>query len=64
MSLEEDAKFKEFMDELTQLSKKHGVVVCGCGCCSSPYLLSMETSEVDGGYTIRYGCDNLTWTTK
>jgi hypothetical protein len=38
-----------FLIELTELSRKHGVRVGGCGCCGSPYL---EPCKDDGRYTI------------
>jgi hypothetical protein len=27
-----------FLRELSELTEKHGIVICGCGCCGSPYL--------------------------
>lgn len=39
-----------FMTELTILTKKYGIVIGGCGCCSSPYLTKGET--VGGHYVI------------
>lgn len=32
-------KVKAFMDELTELSRKHGIVLDSCGCCNSIALL-------------------------
>lgn len=29
---------KEFLEELTNLTKKYGIVIEGCGCCGSPLL--------------------------
>lgn len=31
-------KIKEFLKELTELSKKHEIYIGGCGCCGSPFL--------------------------
>lgn len=41
---------KEFLEELTQLSKKYKIFVSGCGCCGSPYLV--RTTEFVGRYTV------------
>lgn len=27
-----------FLIGLAELTEKHGIVICGCGCCGSPYL--------------------------
>ena len=44
-----------FLDELTELAKKWGVVIGGCGCCGSPYMLPMNQEEREGKY---YRVDN------
>lgn len=41
---------REFMRELSALTKKHGVVVSGCGCCGSPALEDLVADEADAGY--------------
>lgn len=40
---------EEFLKELTELSKKHNILIEGCGCCGSPFLL-----EADEGALIEY----------
>ena len=41
----------KFLSELTELSKKYKVVVSGCGCCGSPYLVDIEQHECEGHYS-------------
>lgn len=36
-----------FLKELTELTKKYGLVVSGCGCCDSPYLMDVDWEWVD-----------------
>lgn len=38
---------KLFLEELTQLSKKHRIAVNGCGCCGSPYLSDIPEELID-----------------
>lgn len=38
MSLPNNAKLHQFLEELTALTKKHGYAIGGCGCCQSPWL--------------------------
>ena len=39
----------KFLEELTELTKKHGIEICGCGCCDSPWLNYMIGNEDLGG---------------
>ena len=41
-------KYEQFLKELSELSKKHGVYIAGCGCCNSPYLTEVELEDSDG----------------
>jgi hypothetical protein len=41
---------KNFLTELTQLTKKYKITIGACGCCSSPWLFS-EPELKDGKYT-------------
>lgn len=43
---------KEFLEELTSLTKKYGIVVEGCGCCGSPFLYKKEGIEDSEHYVI------------
>ena len=46
-----------FLTELTELSKKHGIVIDGCGCCSSPYVRDEDKLNSFG-----YGIDSTSHT--
>jgi len=37
---------EQFLEELTALTIKYQIVVGGCGCCGSPFLLVMNTNNV------------------
>lgn len=39
-----------FLAELTELSRKYGLVISGCGCCSSPTLYRLRDDEKTGRY--------------
>lgn len=54
-------KEKAFILALTELSKKHGVAVAGCGCCGSPFLVD-GIPIVDSGYSFKD--EQLEWTDK
>lgn len=48
---------RRFLHDLTKLSKKHGISIYACGCCGSPDLDKLESSnglyalDIDhGGY--------------
>ena len=43
-------KERAFLIELTELSRKHNIVVSGCGCCGSPNLVETDCSDPDAGY--------------
>jgi hypothetical protein len=40
-----------FVAELTELTKKHGIKIWGCGCCGSPGLLPLDKKEANGSYS-------------
>lgn len=31
-------QIRNFLADLTEVSRKHGIKIEGCGCCGSPYL--------------------------
>lgn len=51
----------KFLEELTELSRKHGILIAGCGCCGSPYLAEIEPDEVGGFYKTHYNLEELSW---
>lgn len=54
------AREAEFLEGLTALSMRTGVVVVGCGCCDSPWLAMAW--PIVGSYSV-FGDDggNLSW---
>lgn len=42
-------KVTEFLTELTELTKKYGIQIAGCGCCGSPWL---EEAEHENGFYV------------
>lgn len=34
-----------FLAELSELSKKHGLYIDGCGCCDSPFMVDGNREE-------------------
>ena len=43
----EKEKLQKFLKELSELSKKHGIFITGCGCCGSPTLIEFELDEIE-----------------
>ena len=63
MSIGIDAELKnQFLAELTELTKKHGIAIGGCGCCGSPWITSdVDVGDDQSGYCVDEYGDNLTW---
>ena len=36
-------KVRAFIEELEQLTQKHGMKIDACGCCESPWVIDLET---------------------
>lgn len=36
-----------FLAELTELSRKHGIVIGGCGCCGSPWVYKKDVLDTE-----------------
>jgi hypothetical protein len=43
-------KYEAFLEELTALSKKHGLIISGCGCCGSPRVTEIDEDSGPGPY--------------
>jgi hypothetical protein len=43
-------RIEQFILELTRLSKKHGVIISGCGCCNSPDVSESSDMDPEAGY--------------
>lgn len=41
---------KEFIKDLTKLSRRYGVQIGGCGCCGSPFLGDIQKDQQGGSY--------------
>ena len=50
---------KEFVRELSKLSRRHKISIGGCGCCGSPFLSPM--GKDDGRYEVTKDFDGLHW---
>lgn len=42
---DEEKRMTEFLEGLTELTKKTGIAVGGCGCCGSPYLTTSDSGS-------------------
>lgn len=40
-----------FLRELTDLSTKYNLVIGGCGCCGSPWIMELEHDDHGKAYT-------------
>lgn len=57
------SKYDNFLLDLTKLSSKHGIYICGCGCCGSPFLVESKEGDSKGEYTVKSDGDDLKWKT-
>ena len=39
-------KLNEFLEELSKLSSKYGLVIGGCGCCGSPWVEDVNSGVI------------------
>jgi hypothetical protein len=52
----ERERVKSFLAELTRLTRKHRIKICGCGNCKSPFLTDLEVEQLSGKYSIDDDC--------
>ncbi len=48
-------RVEAFLEELSVLTRKHGIAIGGCGCCGSPYLSDLTETQrntEDWHYTV------------
>ena len=43
-------EYDAFFEELTALTLKHGIAIGGCGCCGSPFTVSIGEPDEKPGY--------------
>ena len=60
--MENKKKIEEFLKELTELTKKYGFAIGGCGCCGSPYVYKLNEKQLDGEYKLDKANENLEYT--
>ena len=57
----DEQRKQQFLFELAELTRKHGISIGGCGCCGSPWLnLNADVSDPRAGYSMCEG-DQLKW---
>jgi hypothetical protein len=59
------SRYQAFLSDLAALTRKHRMVVVGCGCCGSPFLLETDDSgpriTPAGVYTVQDDGKGLEW---
>ena len=58
-----EAEIAAFLLDLTELSKRHGLLIWGCGCCGSPVVEKVRNPDKhrDGHYETSYCGHDLEW---
>lgn len=55
-------RMEAFIRDLTEITRKHGVAIGGCGCCGSPYLDDEASVHQEAGYAFLDGWNtHLCW---
>lgn len=47
-----DEEAEAFLHDLEHLTRRHGIMIRGCGCCGSPYLLRKKDLPHEGHYDV------------
>ena len=55
-------KKKQFLIGLEKLTRETGIIIDGCGCCGSPYLIEVNALPEDAGYG-KIGVSEVGWIT-
>lgn len=56
-----EKQLRDFMDDLGELTKKHRIVIQGCGCCGSPYFLPLRDKDKNFKYRCEEDGAYLEW---
>ncbi len=65
-----DKKMEEFLVGLTELTRRTGVAIGGCGCCESPYMFDplsivesfrFDVADPNGKYVSNNDGGNVEW---
>lgn len=49
-AVSEEERIAALLADLTELSRRHGMYIVGCGCCDSPFLFEFEEGDREGFY--------------
>ena len=52
---------EEFLKDLGELTRKHGILISGCGCCGSPSLFETKDTGETFNYFVVRGEAELEW---
>lgn len=55
-----EEKKKQFILELTELTRKYGIAIGGCGCCGSPFIYDEDDVGEQCGYVLE-DRDEIGW---
>jgi hypothetical protein len=56
-----EERMREFLEELTHVSRAFGFRVGACGCCNSPWVLELKSEDAEGYYTVDDDGEGLDW---
>jgi hypothetical protein len=56
-----EAEKDAFLSDLKDVFEKHRITIIGCGCCGSPFLMSVEESELPLSLTVNRRSYNSDW---
>lgn len=60
-----EEQIRLFLEDLSKLTRKHGIKIGGCGCCGSPFLIELDDVARSEAYSYRIKDDeDLKWEPK